>query len=147
MTLSCLANVVLEQGDILRAEDLLRESMSLALDIDDRWFVGDRLASLAITAERQRQPRRAARLIGTVDAMCDRVLAPLMLIPAQIARYEHTIEVVRAQLGEEAFVAARVAGRSLSQTEAINEAMIETTNADDEPRYPFNPAGRLLPRE
>lgn len=128
VTLGCLGNVVLEQGDILRAEDLLRESLTLALDLDDRCFVGDRLSCLAIAAERQRRPQRAARLIGTVDAVYERTQAPLLIIPAQAERYEHTIETVRAQLGEEGFASARTAGRSLSFAEAISEAMMATTH-------------------
>jgi predicted ATPase/transcriptional regulator with XRE-family HTH domain len=125
VTLACFGNVVLEQGDLVRAEDLLRESLTLARDFDDNWFVGYTLASLAIVAERKRQLQRAARLIGAVDGVCDRIQAPLLQIPAQAARYEHTIDAVRAQLGDEAFAAARAAGRAMSLAEAISEAMVE----------------------
>jgi predicted ATPase/DNA-binding XRE family transcriptional regulator len=124
LTLGCLGNVVLEQGDIARAEDLLRESLTLSWDVDDRWIVGHTLASLAVAAERQQQPQCAARLIGAVDGVTERIRAALSQIPAQAARYEHSIEVVRAQLGNEAFAAARAAGRAMPLAEAIREAMV-----------------------
>ena len=129
VTLTCLGSVVLDQGDIARAEDLIRESLTLGWDIDDRWYVGHALATLARIAERQRQPRRAARLIGVVDAVCDRIHAPLLQIPAQATRYEFTIDAVRAQLGDEAFAAARAAGRAMPLTEAIREATVTTPDA------------------
>jgi predicted ATPase/DNA-binding CsgD family transcriptional regulator len=151
VTLACLGNVVLEQGDLTRAEDLFRESLTLSWDIDDRWCVGDTLASLAIVAERRGQLQRAARLIGAVDAVGDRVQATLMLIPAQAARYEHTIDVVRAQLGDQAFAAARAAGRAMPLAEAIGEAMIATPPLPDDPGRTRSSAGRapgeLTPRE
>ena len=54
--------------------------------------------------------------------------APLMLIPAQIARYEQTIDSVRAQLGDEVFAAARATGRAMSPAEAMGDAMPESTH-------------------
>jgi non-specific serine/threonine protein kinase len=121
-----LGNAVLEQGDSIRAEEILRESLTLANDLGDRWFLGDNLASLAIAAERQGRHHRAARLIGAVDAVRARTHAPLLLIPMQIARYEQTICETRAQLGDEVFAVTRAAGRSLSLEEAVSEALMST---------------------
>jgi hypothetical protein len=134
VTLGCLGNVVLEQGDVARAEHLFRESLALSWDLDDRWIVGQTLTSLAVSAERRQQPQRAARLIGTVDAVCDRIHAPLLQLPAQAERYEQTIDAVRAQLGDAAFATSRAAGRAMSLAEALSEALAGTLDLPDDER-------------
>jgi hypothetical protein len=107
LTFACLRSVALDQGNTASAEHLVLESLTLGWGSDDRWFVGHALASLAIAAERQQQSVRATRLIGVVDGGCDRIHARLLHIPPQAARFGRTIEVVRWQLGEESFAAAR----------------------------------------
>jgi DNA-binding CsgD family transcriptional regulator len=118
-----LGNVVLEQGDIPRAESLLIESLVLRRGIDDQRFAAETLASLAIAAQRQGQLRRAARLIGVVDAVCERIQTPLMDTPAQASRYASAVAATKAQLGDAPFAEAHAAGHSLTLFEAIDEAM------------------------
>ncbi len=137
--LGSYGNVVLAQGKLVLADELLRQSLGLRRDIDDQRFAAETLASLAIVAARQGRVRRAARLVGVVDAVCDRIRAPLMDTPAQVAHYERMIETVRAELGDETFVTAREAGRSLTLDEAIREVMDVAKRAPDDPPGPLFP--------
>jgi non-specific serine/threonine protein kinase len=118
-----LGNVVLEQGDIPRAESLLIESLVLRRGIDDQRFAAETLASLAIAAQRQGQLRRAARLIGVVDAVCERIQTPLMDTPAQASRYASAVAATKSQLGDAPYAEAHAAGHSLTLLEAIDEAI------------------------
>ena len=150
-TLYCLGIVSLDQGDISRAEALFQECLASWWEIDDRWFICNALAGLAITAERRGKPERAARLIGVVESVTLMVHAPFLQSPVEVARYERTIDAARAQLGDEAFAAARAFGRCMSLADAISEAMESTIDSLDLSIRPSSEGGRdlgdLTPRE
>jgi non-specific serine/threonine protein kinase len=129
-TLYCLGIVALDQGDTSRAEVLFQECLASWWEIDDRWFINNALAGLAIVAERRGQLQRAARLIGVIESVCLVAPAPFLQSPTEIERYEGSIDRVRAQLGDEAFAAARAAGRSMSLGEAVSEAMTIGSSED-----------------
>lgn len=124
VVLGCYGNVVLEQGDTARAHSLMLESLSVGQGIDDQRLAGETLLTLAIVAERFGCYQHAAQLIGIVEAIRERIRTPLALIPAQAARYEHTVAIAQAHLGDEGFAAAYTKGRSLSLPEVIR--VVET---------------------
>jgi hypothetical protein len=68
-------------------------------------------------------PDRAARLWGAAEALRERLGAPLP--PNDRAEYERDVAAVRQALGAERFAIAWVAGRSLTEEQAIAYALGE----------------------
>jgi DNA-binding NarL/FixJ family response regulator len=89
-----------------------------------------------------------ARLFGALDVLFARLSFPLS--PRQRAGHDQAVATVRAALGEEAFAAARGAGRSLTLDDARAEALAALQSPPDREPIPAakpHPPGLLSPRE
>ena len=122
------------QGEHSRVTRLQRESLALQLELDDRVGIADSLDVLAWVASAAGEPGRAARLFGAAEAVRERSGA--VSLPVWRAEHERNLAATHAQLGAEAFEAARAAGQSLTVGEAIEEALREEAPA---------PAAAILP--
>lgn len=88
------------------------------------------LAGLAGVAGMQGQPERAARILGTVEALAELGAQTTTPYPIELERY---VALTRAQLDEATFAAAWEAGRALSLEQAIAEATAEVAQATVRP--------------
>src|SRR5262249_17648716 len=119
--LGMLGVVLYEQGDAARAARIVAEALRLGPALGEL-----RAAVSCIRAAVQGRSKRApadppARLFGALDVLFARLSFPLS--PRQRAGHDQAVATVRAALGEEAFAAARAAGRSLTLDEARAEAL------------------------
>jgi tetratricopeptide (TPR) repeat protein len=114
MALTMLGQVELASGNPSRAVVLLDESAALFRSIGNLLYLPWCLEGLAGVAAARGEWARAARLGGARDSLCARLGFPLP--PAHPAGYAATLAAARAALGDEAFAAAREAGRALSRT-------------------------------
>jgi ATP/maltotriose-dependent transcriptional regulator MalT len=109
-SLRLLAHVAASQGDDVVARALYEESLTLARELDYRWYLASCLEDLASVVEDQGQPACAARLWDMVQFLRDSVGMPP---PAtkQVA-CDHAVVVLRAHFGEPEVAAARAEERT-----------------------------------
>jgi predicted ATPase len=112
MMLHNLGYVALRQGDGRQAATFFEESLIRYRELKDKNGIAFCLAGLAGLAGAEGQPERAARLLGAAEALLEATGA--RLIAADRAEYDHNVAVVRAQLDEAAFAAARAEGRAMA---------------------------------
>lgn len=112
-----------EHGDLVRSGELQRESLALHIEIGAPEDIAFNLASLAVLAVAQGQAATAARLFGKADGLRDEIGNPFKL--PERALFERGIATARAVLDGPAFDAAWTAGRALSLSEAVAEALVE----------------------
>jgi len=141
-TLGQLAIAALEQGDHVRAAGLFAESITAAEEIGDARLVQGAVTGMCGVALALGEVERAGRLLGAVDAA--RVAAGTGR-PAHALHRESIEAAIRSALGEPAFAAAYEAGRGLSFTEAVAEALA-IASLEASPRATRD-AGGLTPRE
>jgi predicted ATPase/transcriptional regulator with XRE-family HTH domain len=122
----CLLNlgwVMRLRSEPTQAEALLREGLKLAQDLDDPRRCAEALEMLTATAGVMGQGERAARLLGAAVATRETIGAPQ---PAEDwADLEQAVAAARAALGEEAWMAAYMAGHALTLEQAVAEALDE----------------------
>ena len=116
----------MEQGDLQQAQRLLAESLGLWRDIGRPKGVALALAGLSEVAAARGQPRRSARLLGAAEALrgASRSARP----PYLQALVDRAVAAAREALGAEAFETAQAEGATLSEEQAIAEALEETTS-------------------
>ena len=119
-TLTNLAKVARTEGDYPRANELFVKALSLWANNGDRRGIAGCLRGLARVAALTGRFVQAARFGGAAEALYEAVGASVRRHPA---RREDAVARVRARLGDEAFDAAWAAGRALSLTEAMSEAV------------------------
>jgi predicted ATPase/DNA-binding XRE family transcriptional regulator len=120
--------VALFLGDRTRAAALFREHVARARELGSK-----RILALGLTglAGAQRQPARAARLLGAAAALQDAV--GFTLDPAERAVHDRATTSARSALDADAFAGAYAAGRALSQEQAVVYAL------EDDPERPLIP--------
>ena len=109
------------QGDSGRARSLFEQSLQGFREIRERIGVAYTLEGWASLAVLQKQPERAARLLGWVDAMREAIDNPRP--PVEQADVDRDLAAIHAQLGEATFAAAQAAGRAMSTDQAIAYAL------------------------
>jgi predicted ATPase/class 3 adenylate cyclase len=109
------------QGEYGRATDLFKEYLILYRELGGRDSTATSLAGLGGVAGLQRQPVRAARLLGAAEALLE--AANDYLAPADRAEYERDVAAARAQLDEATFAAARAEGRAMTIEQAVAYAL------------------------
>jgi predicted ATPase/DNA-binding CsgD family transcriptional regulator len=151
--LSGLAVVALVQGDHAAARALLDESFALFKLGGNQWSIAGCLVVFAALAAAQGEWRRAARVSGAVEALCQAIKG--VLSPGERAMQQFTSAAARAQLGEGVFTAAWAEGRTMTpdQTLSAEEPVaVPTTvpagpsSVPHTPKAPTYPAG-LTARE
>jgi predicted ATPase/DNA-binding SARP family transcriptional activator len=120
-SLRSLGFVACAQGDLPRARAHFAESLKLFRAGDATLGIAACLAGFAAIASAEREPARAARLLGAATARLDAI--PAALAPADRADYERTLAAVRAELGAEGFAAAWAEGAALALEQALATAV------------------------
>jgi tetratricopeptide (TPR) repeat protein len=124
--LNNLALVAHERCDYDRAEALQAEALDLMRSLGDVDGMASCLENFAIFTQAQNQLVRAMRLYGAADALRARIGAPGR--PNDREFNERYMAEARAQLGDDAFVAAYGEGEAMSLEEAIAHALGEDRN-------------------
>jgi hypothetical protein len=116
-----LGTISTDLGDPVRAVGYFRESIALAQLRGNLGDVIDGVGGLARLAATTGQQEKAVRLFGAADAMREGLAIPLS--SSEVAELEPIMNELRIALGEGGFSAAWSDGRSLSQDDALEEAL------------------------
>lgn len=116
-----LGSVARHQGDYEKAAVLLEESLAVFRDLGQKSAVADLIDRLGGIAAAQGVPTQAARLLGAADALRQAISS--RLTSSVRADYERDVAAVRAALGNEAFAAAWADGRAMTLEQAIEHAL------------------------
>jgi predicted ATPase/DNA-binding CsgD family transcriptional regulator len=120
-TLSILGRLALQQDGVERATRCYRESLLLRQEMGEKEGVASALEGLAGVAAIRGQTRAAAQLFGAAEALRTAMSTPLPRNDR--ASYEHTVEVVRAELDETAFAQAWAEGQAMTLEQAMATAL------------------------
>lgn len=107
-----LGVVHFQEKDHQMVHDFLTEGLTLARDIDDKFLIGTAVQALAMVAQTEADPARAARLHGSAEAIFERYGLPYS--PYSIIDQTglgRSIVAVLGGLGQQAFGAAWAEGR------------------------------------
>ncbi|HLZ58178.1 MAG TPA: tetratricopeptide repeat protein [Ktedonosporobacter sp.] len=129
--LADLGMLAILQGDVARARPLVEESLSISMQIRNRWFIASCLERLGEIFVAQSQPNQAVRLWGAAHAIRNAISAPMP--PIERAPYEHAQSIARAQLGEARFRAVWLEGQHMTPEQVLaQEGRQETTQLPKE---------------
>jgi DNA-binding CsgD family transcriptional regulator len=115
----------LARGQPEQALTLCHEALQLASDFGPACIANALTGAAAVTTAHE-QPRQAARLLGAVQTLCERM--GRQYAPAT-NMHRRVMATTRTQLGASAWAAAWDEGRALSLDEATAEAVAATTEA------------------
>ena len=139
-----LGSLALRRGEIERGESHLVESIGIFQQFGNRWAVVASLAGLAEAAAKRGHLRRAAALIGAVDAQLAS-LGTHLDTPAQ-EPYRRTAEAARTRLGDEEWAAARAWGAAMRFDEAVAYGLDLTSGAGVRGGWRHRHLGRTKPQ-
>jgi non-specific serine/threonine protein kinase len=150
VALASLARIARARGDYAGAAALYAESLTLRWErVGDKMGIAGSLRGLASIAALTGHAERAARLYGAAEALRESVGAS---VPRQHALSARALAKAKADLGEPAFAASWLAGRTMPLAEAVAEALAAP---EGRPPMPANDVGltarelevlRLLPQ-
>jgi predicted ATPase/transcriptional regulator with XRE-family HTH domain len=116
-----LAELALQQGDLEGATAHYAECLELVVEQGDGWWSADCLAGFAQIAGARGELERAVRLSGAAASLFDVIeVTPAF---ADRANLDRVVAVWRAQIGEDAFMAAWAAGQALPLDQVLAEAL------------------------
>jgi predicted ATPase/transcriptional regulator with XRE-family HTH domain len=121
IALYILAQAALATGNRQEAAGFLRRSLVLASELGDTVNTAYCIQALS-TAEERRDPHRVARLLGAAEALLDTVGVPLYAT-SDGELHRDTADLVREELGEEAWLMARDEGREMTFEQAVAYAL------------------------
>jgi non-specific serine/threonine protein kinase len=130
-------------GEHARARACLSDSLRLLRPYGQSRFIANCLEHVARLAVDERQPKRAARLLGFAEALRAELGTPIM--PGGQAEYHELVAAARAQLPSPEWDAAWATGRALTVDEAIDDALACEVLPEATPSPP--PATNLSSRE
>ena len=113
----CLGAIALRQGDVAQIYALLEQCRAMDKELIRPSSVAIYTLGVAAAVAAQGEPRRAARLLGVLEAMCEATQAVVPL-PCQPTRI-FTQAALRTRLGEEAYAAASAEGRLMTLEQAL----------------------------
>jgi predicted ATPase/DNA-binding CsgD family transcriptional regulator len=120
-SLAFLGVFACERGDIQRSAEMQRESLSLHLGLGSKEVLAVNIANVAILAAATRRPNQAVRLYAAAREQREAIGNPFKL--PERAAYERSMAEVKAVLGEAELAAAWDAGRLISLSAAVAEAI------------------------
>lgn len=123
MSSSSLAWAALAQGEYDRAVGPLRESLAIAQQREDRWYLTDCLEGFGVIAAARGRPERTALLFGAAAGLRTAHGDAPPLSPVR-PLYAQCLAVTRARMSETAWAAAWAAGQAQGQA-AVAEARAE----------------------
>ena len=109
------------QGDDVRAAPWFSRALAIYRDLGDRWATGHVLKTVALLAARRGWTEDAVRLLAAADAVHQAGGMPVNLAPP--VDQEPTETAIRSSLSDDAFAAARDAGRALPLDEAVGATL------------------------
>jgi predicted ATPase/DNA-binding CsgD family transcriptional regulator len=112
-----LGEVALGQGDHATARVAYQESIAIFKELGDKWFIAVSLDGLAAVISAEGRPDRAARLLGTAEALLEAIGAPLP--PHCRPAHERTLDAIRSRLNRENLAAAWAEGRTMTPEQAV----------------------------
>jgi predicted ATPase len=118
-----LGQTALGLGHLDEAARWLEQALARSRTLSDQAMQSWCLAGLGSVAALSGQPQRAAQLWGAAERL--RQSIGCRSAPAARATYERAMAQARAQLGEEAFAAARAAGQAMPLEQAIADTLGE----------------------
>jgi predicted ATPase/class 3 adenylate cyclase/DNA-binding CsgD family transcriptional regulator len=136
--LSHLARVVAFEGDYAKARALYEQCLAIGKQVGLKVDTPFHLEGLAAVVAAQGELPWAARLWGTAEVLRDGMGTPIP--PAYRADYERSVAAARTQLGEQAFAAAWVEGRSMTLDQVLGEqgkAKVTTPASTEQPARPI----------
>ena len=110
-----------QRGELELARRLMSESLKLARQLGDYLCRANALADLALVAIDADEAERAAVLLGALGRLHEVTDLPILSLSGADA----SIAAMHARLGDEAFEAARMAGRAMSLEQAVAYALDE----------------------
>jgi predicted ATPase len=116
-----LGHIARREGNFPEAIRLYREALPALQEFGHRGGVARNLECLAFVASAQRQPLRAARLMGAAEAL--RETSQVFMMPEEQPETKQEIGVLRAQLTALEFDAAWAEGRAMDMDQAIQYAL------------------------
>jgi predicted ATPase/DNA-binding SARP family transcriptional activator/DNA-binding CsgD family transcriptional regulator len=120
-TQGSLGLIAIALGELDRARALLQKNLELSWQLHDVMAIQYALVGFGLLAGSERQPVRAARLLGAAEALRETVD---LHIPAMLCMiYDHALAQVRGQLQSASFAAVWTAGRALPLETAVTEAL------------------------
>jgi non-specific serine/threonine protein kinase len=133
-SLNNLAVIASQHGEFETARSLCVECLAIRREMGDRWGVAMCLEALADVTCSALEPaassealievgRRAARMLGTAEALRERIGTPLF--PNERDEYRRTVDRAREIVDAETFAAAWAEGRAMSMDEAVTCALEE----------------------
>ena len=126
IALNVLAQAAWMSGEHRRADHYFREALALAHEMRDRMDSAYCIQGLAATARARDEPQRAARMLGSANALLENTGAPIRAT-ADRGLYQRPASGARERLGEQAWIAAWDEGQAMTFDEAVAYAL-----ADDE---------------
>jgi DNA-binding CsgD family transcriptional regulator/tetratricopeptide (TPR) repeat protein len=147
LTLGVLGEVALTRGDVVGAITAYSEALVLAQAVGDWSTIADALSGFAGVALAAGQPKRAARLLGAVDALCG---AAGRFQVAHHLQHKRALAAARNRLDPATFAAAWAAGRAdpLAHAIAAAQALAADSTGGNAAGTPSTAApGGLTPRE
>jgi len=114
-----LGRVALDANHLIEARAQILEALTLAREVGDQWSATVCLDTLAGVCARGRRPDVAARLLGSAEALRERLGA--VLPPAMSELRDRDLPLARAQLSEPEFARWWAEGRTLTLDEAVRE--------------------------
>ena len=133
-------HVLLANGDAAGAGRAYRESLEIATAAGIRWMALDPLTGLARVGAECGFAEPAARLIGAIEAVRDRLGVPVQ--PRLKDLHDGAIAAARTVIGESAFADAVATGRQQSFEQTVDTALsIAAIITGEPPRTMSAPAG------
>ena len=118
--LTALGELATDEGATERAAAQFGESVQLHAEHSEHLGIMFCLIGLGKLAAARRRPEAAARVLGAAEAL--RENRGLSLPQDHCGPHDRCVAHVRADLGDEAFAAAWMAGRAMPLEQAVNEA-------------------------
>jgi predicted ATPase/transcriptional regulator with XRE-family HTH domain len=112
-----LAYVALETGDSQAASKLFRSALESYGELDDRWGLAEALEGFSALNAANGYAGRSAQLLGAAENLREAFGA--RTLPADRVTIERFLRSARRSLGDEAWRAARDAGRRMALEEAV----------------------------
>ena len=113
--------VSLEEGDFAAASGYYRESLAMAVELEDHWLAAVALDGLAAVALEKGVGEKAALLSGAAEALCEAAGDPLQAWEQSLR--DRNVSALRSTLDAESLEREWARGREMTLREAAGVAL------------------------
>jgi non-specific serine/threonine protein kinase len=124
MVQSEMAHMDRAEGKLTSAEAIYRETILVWKRLGHRAAVANQFECLAFIAKANEQPERAATLLGTAEALREKI--NIQMTEMERAEYDREVADLKANMTEHDFTAAWDKGRAMGMDEAVELALMES---------------------